>query len=295
MTVAVLLSSYNGEKYLEQQLESLLAQTVEARIFVRDDGSTDGTHAILERYAAAGKLSWYTGRNLRSAKSFLHLVQNTQDFDAYAFCDQDDIWYPDKLERALDKLSQQTGPALYFADARLVDGAGEDLGRTVYRHRPKYDFYSLVCAPNVLGCTCVFNEALAKLLRAAQPAHLIMHDCWAAAVCALGGGTVLYDPRACMDYRQHGSNVVGVSRSKLAAVRDRLRRITKAEPVSIAQQAQSLLDAFPDTACTDFLCRVSRYRESVFRALGLAVSGKYHCASFNMALTVRLATLLRKR
>lgn len=300
MRIAVLLSTYNGEAYLQAQLESILAQQgdLDLDIHVRDDGSQDGTCAILDRYAREGKLTWYTGENLRPAKSFLDLVRKCTGYDAYAFCDQDDVWYPQKLQWAAEHLCTHAEPCLYFADARLVDRTGQSLGRNLYRHRPCYDFYSLVCAPNVLGCTCVFNEALARLLRRAEPESPIMHDCYAASVCALFDGSILFDDRVCMDYRQHGTNVVGASHDPWAAVKDRLRRLVKQEPVSIARQAQSLLQGYPEIAETEkgvFLRKVACCRDSFFNALALACSRKFRCASVNMGLTVRLATLLRKR
>ncbi|MBQ4399872.1 MAG: glycosyltransferase, partial [Alphaproteobacteria bacterium] len=103
--VLVLMSTYNGEKYLKTQLDSILAQQgVNVQILVRDDGSSDGTLPILQAYAAQGKLTYYTGPNLKPAKSFMDLIYNAPQADFYAFADQDDYWLPEKLICAVNKL-----------------------------------------------------------------------------------------------------------------------------------------------------------------------------------------------
>ena len=94
--VLILLSTYNGERYIKEQIESLLKQeNVKVSILVRDDGSTDGTINILNEYQKQGKLKWYTGENLKPAKSFMNLVENAPEYEYYAFCDQDDVWLKD--------------------------------------------------------------------------------------------------------------------------------------------------------------------------------------------------------
>ncbi|MBR4422455.1 MAG: glycosyltransferase, partial [Erysipelotrichaceae bacterium] len=103
MKLIVLMSTYNGERYLQQQLDSLYAQTLKPdRIIVRDDGSTDQTMAILEANAREHKeLSFSQGNNLGAGRSFWELIKTCEDADYYALCDQDDVWLPEKLERAV--------------------------------------------------------------------------------------------------------------------------------------------------------------------------------------------------
>ncbi len=124
MKLIVLLSAYNGEKYIREQLDSLLAQSLcGVEIFVRDDGSTDRTRGILEEYREQGMLSWIAGENLGPSQSFWQLLRNCDDADYYAFCDQDDVWDPDKLEVAVQALQQldPVNPALYCGDVRVTD------------------------------------------------------------------------------------------------------------------------------------------------------------------------------
>ncbi len=301
MKIAVLMSSYNGEPFIETQIESVLAQKTDAEVhlIVRDDGSTDSTQEILQRYADEGKLQWYTGENLKPAKSFLDLVSHCRGYDYYAFCDQDDYWHPDKLQTGISALAASQQPALSFANARLVDCELQYLGRNVYNHTPPCDFYSALCCGGYLGCTMVFNEALAALLRTySRPETLIMHDSYAAIVCTLFEGTITYVPTAHMDYRQHSNNVVGTNLSKWDTVKDRLRRITRRSEVTIAAMAQSILAQDVQGAAPDhmaFLKRVAAYRKNPFSAISLACSRKPSYGTKNMAITKRLAILLRNR
>ena len=122
--ILVLMSTYNGEKYLKEQIDSILAQkNVEVTIRVRDDGSTDGTIRILEEYQKCGKLNWYSSTNMGPAKSFLDLVYNAPlKYDYYAFCDQDDYWKEDKLYKAIERLEHfDDKPALYHCELEIVD------------------------------------------------------------------------------------------------------------------------------------------------------------------------------
>src|ERR1700719_2334213 len=122
-SVCVLLSTYNGEAFLEAQLESLRAQTgVEVRLHARDDGSTDGTVALLRRHAGTwpSLVGLQSAENLGPAKSFLELLRTAPDADFYAFCDQDDVWLPGKLARAAEALAGDTGPALYCSNVTCV-------------------------------------------------------------------------------------------------------------------------------------------------------------------------------
>ena len=104
MKVLVLMSTYNGEKYLREQIDSILGQRgVEVSLLVRDDGSTDATLTTLDEYKESGRLDYYCGNNLGPARSFMHLLQNAPASDFYAFSDQDDKWMDDKLSPPLPR------------------------------------------------------------------------------------------------------------------------------------------------------------------------------------------------
>lgn len=295
------MSTYNGETYIREQIESILAQEgdFELDLWVRDDGSKDSTCQILDAYGAEGKLRWYTGENLRSARSFFDLVQHCTGYDYYAFSDQDDYWHPDKMKAAISELQDKTCPAIYCANARLVDSQGKDLGRNVYNRVPHCDFCSVVCGGNIMGCTMVFNDQLAQLIQQNPvPEHMIMHDSILLSICTLHDGVILFDEKPYMDYRQHGGNVVGAQWTKWDALKDRFGRITTRQDVSIAQQAASVLAAYPNSENEEkrkFLQRVADYRHSFGSALTLACSRKPKFNGMNMEVTMRLAILLRNR
>jgi rhamnosyltransferase len=299
MKLAVLMSTYNGEQYIKQQLQSIWDQTCDCdvAVYVRDDGSSDSTQAILQEYADQGLLHWYTGENLRPAKSFLHLLQNCPDHDFYAFADQDDVWAPEKLQSGINLIKEAKGPAFSFANARLVDRDLNDLGRSVYRTAPHTGLPTISCAGGILGCTMVFNHALAQLIKnAPMPQALIMHDFYLAIVCALAGGQIFYDHTPRMGYRQHGGNVIGVSRSKFAAVKNRLKTVTKKAPVSVGSQATSVLELYPHlgtAADRQWMKRLSN--RCFFSRLAVACSRKPRFISKNQSLTLRLAILLGNR
>lgn len=301
MKIAILMSSYNGEKYIRQQIDSILSQSgaFQPELWVRDDGSTDGTRDILEDYAVQGKLRWYTGDNLKPAHSFLDLLKHCPGYDYYAFADQDDVWQADKLSSSIQALEAFAGPGLYFANAELADQDLNSMGRTVYRCSPALDFATLTCAGGILGCTMVFNRQLAQLIQnAPMPGPIVMHDFYVAVVCALFGGQIVYDPAARMSYRQHGKNVVGVSRSKTDAIRNRIRAVTQKAVVTVAEQAASVLTAFPetpDTAKRRWLEKLAASAHSFVPRVQISCSRKTHYVSLEKSLTLRLAILLGNR
>jgi glycosyltransferase involved in cell wall biosynthesis len=210
--VAVLMSTYNGARHLEAQLDSLRAQeNVEVRVHVRDDGSTDDTLALLKRYAAG----WpnlnppMQGPNLGPAASFLELLRTApDDADYYAFCDQDDVWLPRKLARAVGRLSASgRQPALYCSNVTCVDDKLAVLGTP--RENGDARLQHLLFENIAYGCTTVMNRAAREAIAARPPERgVIMHDWWCALVVA-ALGEIQYDPEPHILYRQHGGNAIG--------------------------------------------------------------------------------------
>jgi glycosyltransferase involved in cell wall biosynthesis len=222
MQVTVLLSTYNGEKYLSQQIESVLAQQgVEVKFYVRDDGSKDGTCDILEHYAQKGLLEYEKGENLGFAKSFFTLLRHAPKGDYYAFCDQDDYWHPDKLISAVNALNtlDNSKPNLYYSALRVVDRELKLTHESTHENYvpPSKDrvFPSSLMQNWVYGCTMVFNEKLRQeYLSYGQ--ELYCHD-WTMYQIAAALGNVYFDPVPHIDYRQHGNNVYGFFKSGLVA------------------------------------------------------------------------------
>lgn len=222
-SVTVLLSTYNGEKYIEEQIQSLLTQkNIKLSIFARDDGSTDSTKQILDKYKDEGVLTWYTGENLKPAYSFLDLVNKAPKSEYYAFCDQDDVWNDDKLEcavKALESYGNTNIPRLYCANYQLVDSELQNLPDNGHVSTTTFD--AALVSSCCTGCTVVFNRALLNILRMGTPKVIVMHDDWVHKVCLAVGGTVFYDKSKVLKYRQHGNNADGGVHS----VRDKINGI----------------------------------------------------------------------
>jgi len=210
--VAVLLSTYNGARFLDEQLVSLRDQRgVEVVLHARDDGSTDATREILARHAdrwpALADLP--SGPNLGAAHSFLELLRTAPDgADYYAFCDQDDVWLPGKLQRAVNFIAADEGPALYCSNVTCVDEQLQVLGVPAANGDTR--FQHLLFENIAYGCTSVMNRAARALITTPPPpGRLTMHDWWSVLVVAAVGGRIHYDPEPAILYRQHGANAVG--------------------------------------------------------------------------------------
>lgn len=219
----ILLPTYNGARYIREQIDSILAQT-DGRwhLTLSDDGSTDGTQAILDEYAQQypDKIARYrSGRRFGNARDhFFHLMQRC-DAPYMLFCDQDDVWYPQKVGRTMDALlaAEAEGgkdtPVLVFSDQRVTDAQLRPLSDSLAQYQRHYtdhfDYRSLLMQNVVTGGAMGINRALAKLGgNCADPSQTIMHDWWLAAVAARFG-KVVYLPEPLGDYRQHGDNEVG--------------------------------------------------------------------------------------
>ncbi len=226
--VAILLSTYNGAAYLREQLESLIAQTCQDWVIhASDDGSSDDTLGILREYQrrlGPARLLIHAGPRQGFAANFLSSIRRTQgQADYFAFCDQDDLWQPDKLARGLAWAASHPAdlPLLYCSRTRLIDADGLGIGFSpLFRRAPS--FANALVQSIAGGNTMLFNAATARLL-SLTPDHvpIISHDWWTYIIVTGCGGRVNYDAHPAIDYRQHGNNLIGSNSS----VRDRLVRL----------------------------------------------------------------------
>ena len=208
--VVVLMSTYNGERYVVEQLASILQQLPPGgRVIVRDDGSRDSTVACIE---AVGDLrvTVVRGANLGFGGSFLTLLtMAADDADLVMFSDQDDVWLPGKIERAWHHL-QPLGevPALYGSAQMLVDQDLAPMHATP--PWPRGPSLANALTENIItGCTAAINRPAVALLKRAGVANgVYFHDWWLYLVVS-AFGTVVYDLQPSLLYRQHGGNVIG--------------------------------------------------------------------------------------
>lgn len=214
-SVLVLMSTYNGDKYLRELIDSILAQDgVDVSLLVRDDGSTDGTLDILTEYKKKGLLSFYSGENLGPQRSFMHLLQNAPESEYYAFADQDDVWLNDKLSCAVSMLrNNDDKPALYFSQTQLVD---ENLNYKESKSiNPFLTFGESLVYKYVSGCTMVLNNKLRLYFLCKYSCAIPMHDMWIYLVAMSVDSYVVFDSTPHILYRQHSSNVIGLGHSFL--------------------------------------------------------------------------------
>ncbi len=232
--VAILLSTYNGERFLPAQLDSLLHQSCEEwTLYWRDDGSTDRSIAIVEEFArTAGqgrcvRLQCCNDR-LRPTASYLTLLAAVQDrlakHDTVAFADQDDIWLPTKLARGITALRNHANqiPALYCARQILVDEDLRHIGLSLRLTRPP-GFPAALIQNLTTGCTLMLNQRAVHLIAASRPPQASLHDWWCYLVVTAAGGRLEADDEATVLYRQHPANLIGalnsLPRRAIAALR----------------------------------------------------------------------------
>lgn len=223
--VAVVMSTYNGERFVAQQIDSVLAQDMPGvRLFVRDDGSRDGTIDILRGYEQKGLLTLRVGENKGVVGSFLDALSMPDERYAYlAFCDQDDVWHTDKISRAVRLLSQrdQTVPQLYCSEYDFCDEDGAFVERSQL-NRIGVGFRQLLVESVCSGNTMVMNRALADELLANGATGVYTHDWWAALL-AVGLGELTFDEFDSLDYRRLSSSVSPTGSHGLSLLLFRLR------------------------------------------------------------------------
>ncbi|WP_158798501.1 glycosyltransferase family 2 protein [Pedobacter sp. L105] len=214
MKISVVMTTYNGEKYLEQQLDSILSQTLlPAELIVCDDCSTDGTVLILKKYQQKGLLTYVVNdHQLGLIDNFKNAVSLTTEMNYVALSDQDDLWLPDKLERSAELLKtlDQQLPAMVYTDLLLVDENDKvlnpsfrnELGQDKYRH----NLQTLLFGNFVNGCTMLMNPALKQYFREIPNDVRLNHDGWIA-LAAFTFGEAKEIPLPLVRYRKHESNV----------------------------------------------------------------------------------------
>lgn len=265
-TVDILLATYNGEAFLDQQLASIFNQTYPHwRLIVRDDGSTDATLDIIRSYQERypGKITLLADEdgNLGPTQNFSRMLENSAAHYV-AFCDQDDVWLPEKLATTLDKMRLlelqhgATAPLLVYTDLRVVDEGLHVIYDSFWKYQrldPKTgnSLNRLLVQNVVTGCTAMFNKPL-KEIALPIPAEARVHDWWIALVASAFGCTG-YVEHPTVLYRKHGDNVIG-ARSflfthLLVNVRDFFAdyRVKKSQLLSLFDQADVLAKRYFDS------------------------------------------------
>jgi glycosyltransferase involved in cell wall biosynthesis len=208
--VVVLLSTYQGERFIKEQIDSILSQLpADGRLRIRDDGSRDRTADVVESIGDP-RITLERGSNLGFGASFLTLLtQAPIDADMVMFSDQDDVWLPGKVERAWRHLQVAgAGPALYGSAQMLADASLRPLEPTAPWPRGP-SLINAICENIITGCTAALNRDAVELLqRSGVPDGVRFHDWWMYLVIS-AFGTVVLDDQPTLLYRQHSGNQIG--------------------------------------------------------------------------------------
>ena len=227
--VAILLCTYNGEKYLGAQLESIERQQHRNWVlWISDDGSCDGTLALLQAFMRrhpCGRVNLKEGPRQGFAANYMSLVQcDDIDADFIAFCDQDDIWLPHRLSDAVAGLAAipDGTAALYCGRTEYIDARDRPLGRS--RIPDSFGLETALAQNVCAGNTMLLNRQARSLLLRVSPGHTVAHDWLSYLVVSASGGVVLFDPCIAVQYRQHKGNSLGENRSFKARL-NRIKRL----------------------------------------------------------------------
>lgn len=228
--VAILLCTHNGEKYLSEQLDSIVNQQITCwKIFASDDGSSDNTLKILKEFKniyGEDRIEIHNGPRNGPTNNYLFILNKVDEsYDYFAFCDQDDKWDICKLSVAISRLKRAADvlPALYCGSSRYVTANGKYLQNSyIFKNPPS--FKNALVQSIAGGNTMVFNWPAAKLLaRTPLRQTLIAHDWWLYILISAYDGYIFYDKIPYLDYRQHSAALVGENRS----LRSKIVRIKK--------------------------------------------------------------------
>lgn len=293
--VLVMLSTFNGEKYLPELLTSLLNQkNVDLHIKIRDDGSNDNTIKYLESVANS-KVDYYIGKNKKAVGSFLELIQIAPlDYDYYAFCDQDDVWLEDKMESAVVRLNgfDKGKPALYYSGQIITDDKlnilcehNLDLNRSVKAN----------CIFNQMaGCTAVINKSLLEKLKKYTPANIYGHDVWCYKVCAALGGNIVIESKGHILYRQHDNNVVGLKNGIKGKINRANAYINKYNASSYAGEILSAYKDELDDDWTDYLQTICDSKKTFSSKVKLLLNNEIKFNSVTLRMIFLIKVLLGK-
>ncbi len=265
-SILVLMSTYNGELYLPEQIESIMQQKdVNVSLLIRDDGSKDNTENIVKQFQGKypNRIDFYRGKNLGPAKSYLDLIKTAKKYEYYAFADQDDYWEKEKLNRAISKIkdADNRNGKVYLSSLHLVD---KDLNHISYSKIDKKITFEKEMIKNIAtGCTMVFDYNLKESISKLDVDYITMHDSFVLRYAMLVGGFYYVDDKSFIKYRQHGNNVLGMKSGFLSVWKDRWNRFVGSEKLS-SKSAKELLRLKIDAPeeYTNFLTYLSDYADN---------------------------------
>ena len=257
--IAVMLSAYNGEKYITKQIESILKQDNADHItlYIRDDGSSDGTLSILQELQDThSNIRVIQGENVGLVKSFFSLLAMCvgEGYDYYSFSDQDDYWKPEKLNIAVQTLlaADSEKPLMYSSCSELVDDNLQDQDATTQRNLRGITFYNSAIQNFCPGHNQVLNHKLAQLVvnKTTELKNIYSQDLWITNVAAVTG-KIYFDNHPHVLYRQHNDNQLSYGKGKMEWIKDHLKRLKKNEGKKIAIQLKQFVSDYKELLSPD--------------------------------------------
>ncbi len=282
--VQILMSTYNGEIYLREQIDSILKQKgVKVKLLIRDDGSNDGTVQILREYEKKYKnICVYCGENLGACNSFLDILKYVDTNSEYfAFSDQDDVWNEYKLQRAIQKISNEKNvPTLYCGQYITVNKKMEKI-KYKYKKNNHIDdiFGNALIESCCTGGTVVFNVSLLNLLQERIPKNAYMHDWWCYLVAA-ALGKIIYDEKPYLFYRQHENNVLGVKGNIYTRFLKRIKNYNNLRlyvPKQLEDLKNLYVDKLSDKQMKQINCIINKNKNPILRLSIFTTKGIKRC------------------
>ena len=277
--VIVLMSTYNGQDYIVEQIESIFNQTYNGKItiLIRDDGSVDATKTLIQGLNESGNrnIEFYEGDNLGPQKSFLNLIQKAQVADYYFFADQDDVWDKDKIELAVLAMKEYEHVAcVYCSNYRL-----SDMNLNVYKEAaiiqcPKFTPLKILFYNQIPGCTMGFNYKLMEMLKKIEIDNVMMHDSMVLSFAAYCG-KIIYDENPRITHRIHSDNVVGEGHKKihfLSWIKEKFHLLKHKESYDLSEMARQfelVVGYTDDLKFSDDIKLLSDYKKSFAKTIKL--------------------------
>ena len=307
MRVNILMSTYNGEKFVAEQVESIQKQTyTDWYLLIRDDGSTDKTCEILADFVSTdSRIKLIRAENVGVIKSFHELVKNNLDADFYFFADQDDYWLPEKLTVMLEEANKHDNrkPIMYYTDLKVTDKALKVTSQSMIRSQSDHANTRLVqelTENTVTGGASMINHELAQLWQTTN--DVIMHD-WYLALVAAALGELIYIDQPTHLYRQHDTNVLGArtfsKRLKkwlhpylwfekywglITASQKQAQKLLTENRSAMSEEDQALV-----TAYVNVLAQPKAKRREILNQYDLRKNKNYHTSIFRTLIITKFA------
>ena len=300
-TVAVIMSTYNGEKFLAEQLDSILAQDgVHVELYIRDDGSKDNTREILSSYAEKyANIHLDFGENMGYAKSFITELRAASGCGYYAFSDQDDYWKPEKLYAAVTAIKAEEAKhgtnttVMYYSNLYVSDSNLNVIYKTKKEHRIK-TLEGITLRRNIIsGSTIVMNARLREVV-VSMPEVVGGHDSFVLSLCIFTKGIAVFDANTYTFYRQHGNNTSGSPIKLSHRIKREWHRLLHDDGFE-AKRAQAYLKYWRedfDPAAKKTMTVVAGYRKNLLYRLEMLFSPKYRTGDWRLTLMGKVKILL---